>query len=72
MPVEPITEVVAGTLTGAPVPVVVDGPSVTVLLPLVEPADAAAAVHSALRAEFPSLTCPRRSMTLDALGGWAP
>ena len=47
-------------------PLVGRGPSVTVLLPLVEPADVAT-VFSGLRAEFPSLEVTRRSLTLDGL-----
>jgi hypothetical protein len=71
VPVETITEVVADTLAGAPVPIVASGPSVITLLPLVDPTDVAT-VHSALRAEFPSLDVSRRSMTLDALVGLGP
>jgi hypothetical protein len=65
---ERVGKVVADSLDGVPVPLVGRGPSVTVLLPLVEPADAAT-VFSGLRAEFPSLEVSRRSLTLDALAG---
>jgi hypothetical protein len=65
---EQVGKVVADSLDGAPVPLVQRGPSVTVLLPLVEPA-AVAMVFSALRAEFPSLEVSRRSLTLDGLAG---
>ncbi len=68
VPADRIAEVVADTLDGAPVPVVVDGRSVVVLLPLVEPAEAAT-VFSALRAEFDSLEVTRRAMSLEALAG---
>ena len=68
VPADRIAEVVADTLGGAPVPVVADGRSVVVLLPLVEPAEAAT-VFSALRAEFDSLELTRRAMTLEALAG---
>jgi hypothetical protein len=63
---ERVGKVVADSLDGAPVPQVGRGPSVTVLLPLVEPAGVAT-VFSALRAEFPSLEVTRRSLTLDGL-----
>ncbi len=68
VPADRIAEVVADTLGGAPVPVVADGRSVVVLLPLVEAAEAAT-VFSALRAEFDSLELTRRAMTLEALTG---
>ena len=63
---ERVGKVVADSLDGAPVPLVRRGPSVSVLLPLVEPADVAT-VFSGLRAEFPSLEVTRRSLTLDGL-----
>jgi hypothetical protein len=63
---ERVGKVVADSLDGAPVPQVGRGPSVTVLLPLVEPAGVAT-VFSALRAEFPYLEVTRRSLTLDGL-----
>jgi len=63
---ERVGKVVADSLDGAPVPLVGRGPSVTVLLPLVEPADVAT-VFSGLRAEFPSVEVTRRSLTLDGL-----
>jgi hypothetical protein len=63
---ERVGKVVADSLDGAPVPLVSQGPSVTVLLPLVDPAEVAT-VFSGLRAEFPSLDVSRRSLTLDGL-----
>jgi len=66
--VERVGKVVADSLEAAPVPLVGRGPSVTVLLPLVEP-PGVATVFSGLRAEFPSLEVSRRSLTLDALAG---
>jgi hypothetical protein len=57
---------VSATLADVPVPVVLDGPSVTILLPLVEPSDAAAAT-SAIRAEFAGLHVYRRQFTLEGL-----
>ena len=67
-PTDRISAVVADTLAGAPVPVVACGRSVTVLLPLVEPAEVAM-VLAALRAEFDRLEVSRRAMDLGALGG---
>jgi hypothetical protein len=58
--------VVSATLADVPVPVVIDGPSVTILLPLVEPADAAATT-SAIRVEFAGLHVYRRQFTLEGL-----
>jgi hypothetical protein len=54
------------TLGGVPVPVVTDGASVTVLLPLVEPSDAAT-VTSAVRAGFSGLDVYRRAFTVEGL-----
>jgi dolichyl-phosphate beta-glucosyltransferase len=71
LPLDRIAAVVADTLTGAPVPVVPGGRSVTVLLPLVEPAEVAM-VLAALRAEFPTLDIARRAMDLNALSGLGP
>jgi dolichyl-phosphate beta-glucosyltransferase len=74
LPHDRIADVVADTLTGAPVPVVPGesgGRSVTVLLPLVGPAEVAM-VLAALRAEFHTLDISRRAMDLDALGGLGP
>jgi hypothetical protein len=71
--VERVGKVVADSLEAAPVPLVGRGPSVTVLLPLVEPSGVAT-VFSGLRAEFPSLEVSRRSLTLvdlAALGSLA-
>ncbi len=61
-----VCSVVAESLEGAPVPVVVNGPAATVLLPLVDE-QAAATVLSALRAEFASWRVSRRSVTMDHL-----
>ncbi len=63
---ERVGKVVADSLEGVPVPLVVRGPTVTVLLPLVEPVEVAT-VHSALRAEFSSGDVSRRSLNLDGL-----
>jgi hypothetical protein len=71
LPLDRIAAVVADTLSGAPVPVVPGGRAVTVLLPLVDPADVAM-VFAALRAEFPTLDVSRRAMDLGALGGLGP
>ena len=58
--------VVAGTLGGTPVPVVKGTATVTVLLPLVGPAEVAE-VASALQAEFAPLGVRRSASTLDTL-----
>jgi hypothetical protein len=71
LPLDRIAAVVADSLAGARVPVVAGGPSVTVLLPLVEPAEVAM-VLAALRAEYPTLDVSRRAMDLDALGRLGP
>jgi hypothetical protein len=63
--------VVSTALAGVQVPVVVDGPSVTVLLPLVEPTDSAAAT-SAIRAEFAGLQVYRKDFTLEGLSALGP
>jgi glycosyltransferase involved in cell wall biosynthesis len=63
--------VVSTALAGVPVPVVVDGPSVTVLLPLVEPTDSAVAT-SAIRAEFAGLDVYRKDFTLEGLCALGP
>ena len=63
--------VVAGTLDGIPVPVVVGDSAVTVLLPLVDGAPAAD-VLSALQAEFGELGVRRRSSTLSSLEALGP
>jgi glycosyltransferase involved in cell wall biosynthesis len=68
---ERVRSVVAGSSEGLPLPVVADGPSVIVLLPLIDPADVVVIV-SALRAEFESLTVSRRAMTVDALERLGP
>jgi glycosyltransferase involved in cell wall biosynthesis len=61
-----VSAVVAGTLDALPVPVVTEGSSVVVMLPLVDPADSAA-VQSALQAEFAALGVFRRSSTIEGL-----
>jgi hypothetical protein len=68
---ERAAEVVSTTLAGVPVPVIVDGPSATVLLPLVDPADSAAAT-SAIRAEFAGLQVYRKDFTLAGLCSLGP
>jgi hypothetical protein len=62
-----VRSVVAGSLDGEPVPVVDDGSSVLVLLPLIDPAGTAT-VLSALRAEFEPMSVYRRNLSLDGLG----
>jgi hypothetical protein len=69
--VERVAPVVAATLDGAPVPLVTGGSSVTVLLPLVDPAGVAT-VFSALRAEFDTPAVTRRTMSIDALAALGP
>jgi hypothetical protein len=63
--------VVSSSLAGVPVPVVIDEPSVTVLLPLVEPDDSAAAT-SAIRAEFAGLHVYRQDFTMAGLCALGP
>ncbi len=63
---ERVGKVVADSLDRTPVPLVVRGPTVTVLLPLVEPVEVAT-VHSALRAEFATGDVSRRSLNLEGL-----
>jgi hypothetical protein len=69
--VELVAPVVTATLDGAPVPLVVDGSSVTVLLPLFDPAGVAT-VFSALRAEFGASGVTRQTMSIDALAALGP
>jgi dolichyl-phosphate beta-glucosyltransferase len=59
------------SLAGTPLPVVADGSTALVLLPLVEPDDAAVAV-AALRAEFGPEAVSRRWLTLGALEALGP
>lgn len=66
-----VADVVSVTLGGLPVPVVVDGPSVIVLLPLVEPAESAT-VATAVRAEFDGLPVARQSFTIEGLCALGP
>jgi hypothetical protein len=63
--------VVADSLPGVPVPVVADGTTAVVLLPLVDATDSAVAL-SALRAEFSPGAVSRRALTLDALAALGP
>jgi dolichyl-phosphate beta-glucosyltransferase len=69
--VEQVAPVVAATLDGAPVPLVTGESSLTVLLPLVDPAEVAA-VFSALRAEFDTTGVTRRTMSIEALAALGP
>jgi Glycosyl transferase family 2 len=68
---EQVGQVTASTLGGTPVPVVTDRSSAIVLLPLIDPQDAAT-VLSALRAEFEPLGVFRQSMTVDRLVALGP
>jgi hypothetical protein len=69
--VKQATPVVSDTLDGAPVPLVAGRDSVTVLLPLVDPAEVAT-VFTALRAEFDRFDVTRRTMPIDALAALGP
>ncbi len=60
------------TLDGAPVPVVTGGPSVTVLLPLVEPAEVAMVFSAPCGPSSPPWRSRAGAMTLDALAGAGP
>jgi hypothetical protein len=62
---------VASSLMSPCVPVLTDGSSVTVLLPLVDP-EGSAMVLSALRAEFEPLEVRRRSITIEGLTALGP
>ena len=62
---------VADSLPGVPVPVVADGTTAVVLLPLVD-ATASAVALSALRAEFSPGAVSPRALTLDALAALGP
>ena len=66
-----VTDLVATSLDGAPVPVIVGRSSVTVLLPLVEPATASAVVTD-LRAAFDPLPVLRRGFDLHSLVALGP
>jgi hypothetical protein len=68
---ETIRTVLAGSTAGAPAAVVTDGPAAVLLLPLVDPA-VVAEVHTALRAEFESLTVTRMAFPDEALGALGP
>ncbi len=73
--VDPLTDrvgrVVADTLGPLPVPVMVDGSSVVVILALVEPVDAAT-VYAALTAEFGRSRVQRRALSLSSLTALGP
>jgi hypothetical protein len=69
--VEQVAPVVAATLDGIPVPLVADGASMTVLLPLVDPVGVAM-VFSALRAECGAPHVTRRAMSISALSALGP
>jgi hypothetical protein len=66
-----VADLVATTLDDAPVPVIVEGSSVTVLLPLVEPA-AASAVWTDLRTAFDPLHVLRRGFDIGSLAALGP
>lgn len=66
-----VTDLVATSLDGAPVPVIVGRSSVTVLLPLVEPATASAVVTD-LRAAFDPLPVLRRGFDIGSLAALGP
>jgi hypothetical protein len=66
-----VSELVATPLDGAPVPVIVGGSSVTVLLPLVEPAAASAALTD-LRTAFDPVDVLRRGFDIQTLAALAP
>jgi len=68
---ERVGPVVGAALGGLPVPVVADGSSALVLLPLVDPAGATDLV-SALRAALEPLEVLRRAMTAEALVALGP
>ncbi len=61
-----VEDAAEAALDGIPVSVVTDGPSVLVLLPLVEP-DRSASVQLALRADFAPFPVFRRGLTAEAL-----
>ena len=68
---ERVGPVVGAALGGRPVPVVVDGSSAVVLLPLVDPVEVADTV-AALRAGLEPLEVLRRATTADALVALGP
>jgi hypothetical protein len=68
---ERVHAVLAGSMDEGPLAVVTDGPSVIVLMPLVDPATVAA-VHATLRSEFDPLTVVRKALTDDDLGALGP
>ncbi|MGD0313647.1 MAG: dolichyl-phosphate beta-glucosyltransferase [Acidimicrobiales bacterium] len=69
--IEQVAPVVAATLDGMPVPLIADGASTTVLLPLVDPAGVAM-VFSALRAECSPAHVTRREMSIGTLTALGP
>lgn len=66
-----VGSVIAGTLAGAPVPLLAQGSSVTALLALVEPVDVAM-VFSAMQAELDPLEVSQRTATAEALRFFGP
>jgi len=68
---ERVGSLVGDTIGGVPQPVVAHGRSVTVLLPLVDPADAALAAAT-MRAQLADLTVTRTTMTADDLAALGP
>jgi hypothetical protein len=66
-----VRAVVASSLPDIPLPVVEDGQTVLVLLPLVDATDSAV-VLSGLRAEFTSCSVSRRAMTVEGLAALGP
>jgi hypothetical protein len=68
---ERIVEVASATLPGVPVPVVCDGTTLLVLLPLTAPDDVAT-LGTALRAELAPLPVQRLALSLDALVALGP
>ncbi len=66
-----VADVLDRTLDGVPLPILSKGASVTALMALVEPSDAAQA-FAALRAEFEPLEVRRHTLTLDGLRSIGP
>ena len=66
-----VGSVLAASTAGTPLPVLTDSRSVMVLLPLVDPAEAAT-VAGVLRAELEPLPVTRTTMTAEALAGLGP
>ncbi len=68
---ERVGSVLAASTAGTPLPVLTDSRSVMVLLPLVDPAEAAT-VAGVLRAELEPLPVTRTTMTAEALAALGP